>query len=170
MTRAYLFGVLHDATERNTTYRIASKSKAYCEFLKRGIKQLGFKAWTYKEGKQRNLWIVEFSKSLLRDITISSKRDKIDYIRGYFDTEGGIAKSPRIRYYLYLAQKNKADLLQVKEYLEELGISCGVIHNPSKKVDPDYWRFFVKAKSYSDFASLIGSDHPEKSGYLRMKI
>ena len=170
MTRAYLFGVLHDATARNTTYRIASKSKAYCEFLKKGIAQLGARAWIYKEGKQRNLWIVEFSKSLLRDTVVSSELDKIDYARGYFDTEGGIAKSPQVRYYLYFAQKNKADLRQVKKYLEELGISCGVMHNPSKRVDPDYWRFFVKAESYNDFARHIGSDHPEKSRFLRMKI
>jgi hypothetical protein len=166
----YLFGVLHDATERQTTYRVASKCKAFCEFLSKGIRKIGFGAWVYKEGKDRNLWIVEFSKNLLKEVKIKSKQNKIDYIRGYFDTEGGIAKNPNVRYYIYFAQKDKKDLLQVKKFLEELKISCGKLHNPSRKVDPDYWRFFVRAKSYEDFARLINSSHPEKRKYLRMKI
>ena len=151
MTRAYLLGVLHDATERNTTYRIASKSRAYCEFLKRGIEQLDSRAWIYKEGKQRDLWVVEFSKSLLRDVKINSEQDKIDYARGYFDTEGGIAKSPKVRYYLFLAQKNKVDLLQVKTYLEEFGISCGVMHNPRKKGGSGFLGIFLKGKVITSF-------------------
>lgn len=170
ITKAYLLGMLHDATERKTTYRITSKSLEFCKFLRAGIENLGPNAWIYKEGRNRNLWIVEFSKSLLKDIFISSKQDKIDFVRGYFDSEGGIAKSPRVRYYIYFAQKNKKDLLQVRGFLEEIGISCGTVHNPSKKVDPDYWRFFVRAKSYEDFAKTINSNYPEKRKYLRMKI
>lgn len=169
VTKTYLLGVLHDATERRTTYRIASRSLNYCKFLKKGIKNLNSGAWIYKEGKNRNLWIVEFPKSLLNGAKIKSKQDKIDYIRGYFDTEGGIAKDPGVRYYLYFAQKDKDDLLGVKRYLTKLSISCGKIHNPSKRVDPDYWRFYIRAKSYKDFAKIIGSDHPEKRCFLRMK-
>jgi len=169
MTKAYLLGALHDATERKTTYRIAQKSKIYIDFLAKGIVSLGRKAWTYKEGKHRNLYIVEFSKSLLRDTKIRSRQDKIDYIRGYFDAEGGIARNPKVRYYLYFAQKNLSDLEEVKVYLEELGIMCGKIHNPSKKVDPEYWRFFIRAKSYEDFAKIVGSWHPVKRRFLRMK-
>jgi hypothetical protein len=157
MTEAYLLGALHDATERKTTYRIAQKSKAYIEFLAKGIKSLGRKAWMYREGKSRNLYVVEFSKSLLKGAKIRFRQDKIDYIRGYFDAEGGIARNPKVRYYLYFAQK------------EELGIACGKVHNPSKKVDPRYWRFFIRAKSYEDFAKIIGSWHPVKRRFLRMK-
>lgn len=170
MTKAYLLGVLHDAAERRTTYRIAAKSQEFCKFLAKGISKFGAKAWIYQEGKNRSMWIVEFSKSLLRGTKIQYRQNKIDYVRGYFDAEGGIAKSSRVRYYLYFAQKNKKDLMQVKRYLEELGITCGVVHNPSKRVDPSYWRFFISAKSYLDFAKIIGSDHPEKRCYLRMKI
>lgn len=170
VTKAYLFGVLHDATERRTTYRVASKSKIYCEFLSREIRKFGFRGWVYREGKNRNLWIVEFSKSTLKGTSIRSKQDKIDYIRGYFDTEGGIAKSPKVRYYIYFAQKDKKDLLEARDFLEEIGISCGRMHNPSKRVDPNYWRFFVRARSYSNFARIINSSHPEKRKYLRMKI
>ena len=169
MTKAYLLGALHDATERKTTYRLAQKSREYIEFLAKGIKSLGRKAWIYKEGKSRDLYIVEFSKSILLGVKIRSRQDKIDYIRGYFDTEGGVARNPRVRYYLYFAQKDLDDLREVRQYLEELGIACGKIHNPSKKVDPNYWRFFIRAKSYKDFAKIIGSWHPVKRRFLRVK-
>ncbi len=170
MTKQYLLGVLHDATIRNTTYRIATKSRNFADYLAREIQKFGVRAWIYKKGKYRDLWIVEFSKTLLQNMSIQSLRDKIEYVRGYFDAEGGIAKNTHVRYYLYFAQKNKTDLLQVKRYLEECGIDCRVMHNPSKRIDPNYWRFFVKAKSYADFAKIIYSDHPEKRQYLRMKI
>jgi hypothetical protein len=170
ITLAYLLGILHDSTERKTTYRIASKSRKYCFLLRDGIKSMGFGAWVYKEGKDRNLWITEFSKNVLKDVFVNTKQDKIDYSRGYFDADGGIAKSPSVRYYIYFAQKDKRDLLKVKGYLKELEINCGKIHNPSMEVDPNYWRFFVRARSYNDFAKLINSSHPDKRRYLRMKI
>ena len=58
----------------------------------------------------------------------------------------------------------------MKSYLEELGISCGAIHNPSRKVDSHYWRFYVLANSWKDFALKIGSLHPEKVKRFRMMI
>ncbi|OGG23795.1 hypothetical protein A3A79_01140 [Candidatus Gottesmanbacteria bacterium RIFCSPLOWO2_01_FULL_43_11b] len=170
MTKPYLLGMAHDGTSRQSTYRIATNSREFAQFLKIGIRKLHVGAWIYKEGKSRNLWIVEFPKKILRDIEIRSKNDKIEYIRGYFDAEGGIAKNSSVRYYLYFCQKDKQDLLQVKHYLEELSIHCGVIHNPSKTVDPNYWRFYISARSYNDFAKIIGSVHPEKRQFLRMKI
>jgi len=74
--------------------------------------------------------------------------------------------------YFQFSQKDKADLNQVKVYLEELGMSSGVIHNPSKKVDDNYWRFFVSRKSHFDFMKTIYSFHPRKMRQmdLRMKI
>ena len=73
-------------------------------------------------------------------------------------------------YMLTLVALIKKDLKQVKDWLEQLGIKCGSIHNPSKKVDPNYWRFFIGVKSYERFARIIGSWHPVKSHFLRMKI
>lgn len=166
VTRPYLLGVLHDATKRKSTYRIASKSRVYCQLLEEGIKNLGMSAWVYREGSNRNVWVTEFSKSLLTGADVKTRQDKIDYLRGYFDAEGGIAKTKTVRYYLYFAQKNKSDLEQVWRYLEELGIACGRMHNPSKKVDPHYWRFYISAKSYNDFARVVGSNHPEKFKFL----
>jgi hypothetical protein len=170
ITKAYLLGVLHDATVRKTTYRIATKNLEFAKILKKGIKDLGRKAWIYKEGKNRNLWIVEFSRSFLGKVFLKSKQDKIDYIRGYFDAEGGIAKSQNVRFYIYFCQKNKYELLQIKDYLASFGIKSGEIHNPSKRVDPNYWRFYIGVKSYIKFSEIIGSNHPEKLSNLRMKI
>ena len=170
MTKAYLLGALHDGTVRRFTYRIVQKEQEYIEFLVREITNLGQKAWMYKEGKTRNLYVAEFSRSFLKDFVIETTQDKIDYIRGYFDAEGGVSRDPKVRYYLYFAQKNLKDLEQVKEYLEELKIKCGSTHNPSKKADPNYWRFFISIQSYDQFAKLIGSWHPVKSHFLRMKI
>lgn len=170
ITKTYLLGILHDATERKNTFRIATKSNDFAKILVNGIHLLGSGAWIYREGKNRDLWIVEFSKSFLKNTRIFSKKDKINYLRGYFDAEGGIAKNSNVRYYLYFCQKDKKDLKKGREYLEELGISCGKLHNPSKRVDPNYWRFFISVKSYKDFAKIIGSLHPDKEKYLRMKI
>ena len=80
ITKAYLLGVLHDATVRKTTYRVATKSREFAEIIKQGINTLGRNAWIYKEGKSRNLWIVEFSKSLLKKMRIISKQNKLDFI------------------------------------------------------------------------------------------
>jgi len=170
MTKAYLLGALHDGTVRKLTYRIVQKDQEYIEFLVKGIRALGHNAWMYKEGKTRQLYVAEFSKALLKDVTITSQQDKIEYIRGYFDAEGGISRDPKVRYYLYFAQRNLEDLEQVKRFLEEFGIICGKIHNPSKNIDPNYWRFFISIKSYEKFAQMIGSWHPIKSHFLRMKI
>lgn len=170
VTKAYILGALHDSTERKYTYRISQKSKDYVEIISKGIKSLGFKSWTYREGKDRNVYVVEFSKKVVSDYFISTYKDKTDYIRGYFDAEGCIPRNLNSRYYIYFAQKNKIDLLELRSYLIDVGIQCGKVHNPSKKIDPDYYRFYVLAKSHKRFSNLVGSLHPEKSKYLRMKI
>lgn len=39
------------------------------------------------------------------------------------------------------------------------------------EVDPNYWRFYVRANSHKAFAETIGSWHPRKAGiFQRMKI
>jgi len=142
MSKAYLLGVMHDSTERKTTYRITSKEQ----------------------------YFVEFSKKLVQNTQIISKKDKIEYIRGYFDAEGSVPKSRDSRFYIYFSQKNKKDLEELKSYIESLGIICGKTHNPSIKKDPEYWRFYISCKPYDSFIELIGSWHPTKSQHLRVKI
>ena len=67
MSKAYLLGVMHDSTERKTTYRISSKEKTYIQLLANMIHEMGHNAWTYREGKTRNLYVVEFSKRVIND-------------------------------------------------------------------------------------------------------
>jgi len=63
LTKAYLLGVLHDSTERKTTYRISQKSKKFVKFIAQEIKNLGRKAWDNQENKNRDVYVVEFSKT-----------------------------------------------------------------------------------------------------------
>ena len=170
MSKAYLLGVMHDSTERKKTYRISSKDNTFIQFLANMIHKMGFKAWTYREGKTRNMFIVEFSKKVISNTVIENEQQKIDYIRGYFDAEGSTPRSENVRFYIYFAQKDKCDLEQLKSYLTDLGIICGKTHNPSKLKDPNYWRFFISCKSYKLFIKKIGSMHPIKSQLLRKKI
>ena len=170
ITKAYLLGLIHDATKRKTTYRIAQKNADFLKKVSGQMKFLGINSWIYREGKSRNVWILEFSSKFLDGTKIVNKQNRIDYLRGYFDAEGGIAKLPSVRFYLYYCQKNKQELVQLKSYLKTLGISCGVIHNPSRLRDPDFWRFYVATNSHAKFAKIIGSSHPDKWPLLRMKI
>ncbi|MBN1462410.1 MAG: LAGLIDADG family homing endonuclease [Paludibacteraceae bacterium] len=168
--KAYLLGVLHDATARKYTYRVSQKSLSFIKMLKEGINKIGYNAWFYKEGKNRDVYVVEFARKVTDSHKVTSLEEKIAYIRGYFDTEGGIPRKTNSRYYIYFAQKDKRDLLQVKRYLADVGIACGKTHNPSILNDPEYFRFYILSKSHNDFAQIIGSWHPEKIKYLRMKI
>jgi intein-encoded DNA endonuclease-like protein len=93
------------------------------------------------------------------------------YMRGFFDAEGGVPRNGK-RFYIQLAQKDYAKMSAVKKILREIGIESGKIHNPSKRVDPDYWRIFVPVRHHRAFAERIGSWHPVKSKIFseRMKI
>lgn len=172
MSKEYLLGALHDGTERSETFRIGQRSRNYLVFLSRIIRKMGFGSWIYREGKNRKLFVLEFTKSKLKlnEVALDSPTKIVDYVRGYFDAEGGIAHNSTVRFYIYFAQKNKEDLTQVRNFLLGFGIKCGRIHNPSAKKDPDYWRFYISSESYQDFARKIGSWHPVKSRILRMKI
>jgi intein-encoded DNA endonuclease-like protein len=99
-----------------------------------------------------------------------SRKEKIAYIKGFFDAEGGIPHSSSDRFYIQLCQKDKKKIEALKEILEELNISTGKIHNPSKRVDPEYWRVYVLASSHQKFMSIIGSYHPKKIKRIKMRM
>lgn len=173
MSIAYIKGLLHDATKRRKTLRIAQKSKPFLERVKTLLEGMSCQSWIYREGRERGVHILEFSRSRLPGLdncSFETSKEKLDYIRGYFDAEGGIAKSAKVRFYIYFAQKNFEDLKMVRNFLTQLGIGCGNIHNPSKKVDPKYFRFYVSTEFHRKFARVVGSRHPEKSYILGKKI
>jgi hypothetical protein len=169
MSRSYLLGALHDGTARHRTFRISQKEEAYVSFLKRLIESLGGCAWTYREGKTRDLYVVEFSRSFMGPHQVRSRLDVIDYVRGYFDAEGGVSSDPRSPY-VYFAQKDRKDLEELRGFLLSLAIEVGRIHNPSRRVDPDYWRFYLRRSSLRRFEALVGSWHPRKSKLLQTMI
>lgn len=170
----YCLGALHDATHnhKHQTFRYSQSSIKWLRLMQEIFAKLNHKSWIYREGRDRFVWILETSAKLDQSKKPVNIAEKIAYIRGYFDAEGGMPKSNRSFLYFQFCQKDKIDLQEVKKYLEEINIICGKIHNPSKNVDPNYWRFFVSRVSHSRFMELIGSWHPRKAKQieLRMKI
>ncbi len=171
---AYLHGAMHDATlNKGNRVRFGQKYPKWLETLKDLLCLVEVNSWIYKEGKDRNLYILE---TVCKDLdfafdpkNLSTKGEKIAYIRGFFDAEGGIPHNNE-EFYIQLVQKDLRKMEAIKEILIKLGISCGKIHNPSIRVDPDYWRFFISRKSHREFASIIGSWHPVKSEIFSQRM
>ncbi len=158
---------MHDGTIRRRTIRISQREEAYVLFLRDLILRLGRRASTYREGRSRHVYVVEFSRSLIDDVELRTRKDSIDYIRGYFDAEGGLPQSDTGDAYLYFAQRNRKDLEALHDMLCKIGITCGKIHNPSRRIDPAYWRFYVSRGSIPRFARYVGSWHPRKAPLLQ---
>jgi len=167
VSRAYLLGAMHDGTVRPRTLRISQREEAYVRFLRDLIIGLGRRAWTYRDGKSRHVYVVEFSRSLLNGVKLGPLRAWLDYARGYFDAEGGLPQFATGEPYLYFAQKNRKDLEALHDILCKIGITCGKIHNPSRRIDPAYWRFYVSRGSIPRFARYVGSWHPRKAPLLQ---
>ncbi|MFH1236074.1 MAG: LAGLIDADG family homing endonuclease [Parcubacteria group bacterium] len=178
IARAYLQGAFHDGTwnRTNKRTRFAQSNLGWLYILQGLLADLGHRSWIYREGKARSVYVLETQADFL-NLSFNPKRlrtteEKIAYVRGFFDAEGGIPRSPQARFYVQLVQKNRRKLEMIKDILQELGITVGKLHNPSQTVDPDYWRMFVRTRSFEDFVSTIGSWHPRKVevGRARMKI
>ncbi len=172
--KAYLLGALHDATfSSNKRFRYSQKGTEWLKALKALLKQIGHSSWIYKEGKERGVYVLETLAKFLdfkfNPLKFKSRGEKIHYIRGFFDAEGGIPKNDK-RFYIQLVQSDKQKLRKIKKILEELEIETGKIHNPSAKVDPEYWRMYVLAKSRKHFAKIINSWHPQKIKIFRKRM
>lgn len=175
--QAYLQGALHDGTfSSNKRFRFSQKGIEWPFVLKDCFSRLGYTSWIYREGKKRNVFVLETLADFLdfdfRPDKLRNKISHIAYIRGFFDAEGGVPHNPNDRFYIQLVQKNKKKLKMLKKLLDRLDIKTGTIHNPSKRVDPEYWRMYVAKDSYGKFIRTIGSWHPKKQSILiqRMKI
>lgn len=173
--KAYLFGALHDATfSSNKRFRFSQKGTEWLKFLQTLFKKLGYNSWLYKEGSQRSVYVLETLASFLdfafNPLELKNKSEQESYIRGYFDAEGGIPRETQARFYIQLTQSDKEKLRKIKKVLIDLGINTGKIHNPSKAIDPDYWRIYVLRDSQERFVKVIGSWHPRKIATLRKRI
>jgi hypothetical protein len=175
---AYLQGALRDGTRssRHNTHRIGQADRRWLETIGLTLDRLGHRWWIYREGRTRAFWILETSAPFLsvrfNAAPLIGTSEGLCYVRGYFDAEGGMPRDPSARLYLQLCQKDRANLETAREILESWAIRCGRVHNPSVRVDPDYWRFYVRAGSHQRFMTTVGSWHPRKRQLLdnRMKI
>jgi hypothetical protein len=167
-TKSYLLGALHDGTfnKLRKTHRFSQANIEWLLFLQRCLTDLGYNSWIYKEGKTRNVYVLETSAKFLsidfNPSKLSTKTEKIAYIRGFFDAEGGIPRNSEARFYIQLVQKNRSKLEWILYTLTDIKINCGVIHTPSKRIDPYYFRFFIATRSHKKFGNIIGSWHPRK--------
>jgi LAGLIDADG-like domain len=174
--KAYLQGALKDATPSSLhgTHRYGQSDRAWLERIADLLGALGHRSWIYREGRDRNYWIVETSAKFLSvsfdPSSLMGTRPGLSYVRGYFDADGGMPTSSEARLYLQFCQKDRVSLERVHEILRHEGIDSGRIHNPSARVDPDYWRFFVRAKSHQDFLTRVGSWHPRKQAQIRARV
>jgi hypothetical protein len=175
---AYLQGALQDGTRSplHKTHRIGQSDPAWLDLLQNILLLLHCRGWIYREGKTRRYWILETTAPFLSTdfdaLPLVGTPQGLLYVRGYFDAEGGMPQDPAARFYLGISQKNRASLDTVRAILESWGIACGRVHNPSHKVDPDYWRFYIRRESHGRFLTLVGSWHPRKRRLvdIRMKI
>lgn len=159
---AYLVGAMHDGTFNplHKTVRIAQADTRWLHVLQLLFRTLGHRSWIYREGT-RNVWVVE-SICRLQQGTFIIAKEQTAFVRGYFDAEGGVPMASNARFYVQFVQKNLEDLARVRDAMAAMGMRCGTIHNPSERVDPDYWRFYVLASSHHDFIVRINSWHPRK--------
>ncbi len=176
VARAYLQGAFHDGTWNRTNQRtrFAQSNLGWLYILKVLLADLGYTSWIYHEGKARSVFVLETQANFL-DLHFNPQEletidEKIAYVRGFFDAEGGTPRDPRARFYVQLVQNDYQKLETIKHLLDQLGIMVGQIHNPSVSVDPDYWRMFVRTQSLVDFVSIIGSWHPRKVKELRVRM
>lgn len=173
-TKSYFLGALHDATfSSNKRFRFSQKGTGWLKLLKSLLKKIGYNSWIYQEGKKRSVYVLEtladFLDFKINPLKLKTKKEQVCYIRGFFDAEGGIPKNNK-RFYIQLVQSNRKKLQQIKMILAELGIKTGKIHNPSKMVDPYYWRMYVLAESQKKFAEIIGSFHPMKKPIFKKRM
>ena len=170
----YLQGALHDASRnKRTRIRFVQKGSEWLDVLKNLLQTLGHKSWMYREGKDRDVYALETTARFLDfslDPVLLKEQERIAYIRGFFDAEGGIPRNLQSTFYIQLVQKDPEKIAKLKAMLLGLNISTGVIHNPSERVDPDYWRIFVSTKSHGQFVKRIGSWHPRKYLVLRERM
>jgi len=164
--RAYLLGALHDASlNKKKRYRFTQKYVEWLNLLQKLFQETGYKSWIYREGN-RDVHTLETLASFLDfsfdPLTLDTDAEKSAYIRGFFDAEGGVPRNPEADFYIQLVQKDRAKIEKLVNMLGTLGISTGKIHNPSERVDPNYWRIYVSWRSHKDFALKVGSWHPLK--------
>ena len=164
---AYMHGAIHDGyiytgKSKGKVAVFTQKNKTWLENIKGIIEENNGKAWIFP---QRDIHVLETKfGSLFQPRMLSSNKEKLEYISGFFDAEGGIPKDLQARFYIQFVQKSKKELQEVADILGEFGIECGKLHQYDEK--SKCWRFFVKSNSWLKCIELLNSRHPEKRARL----
>jgi hypothetical protein len=166
-----LHGAARDGTfnRRHKTWRISQSNQPWLRLLQCQIDRLGRKAWLYREGL-RSVWVLETKLDLSEPDSYPSRGERMSFARGYFDAEGGVPRALSARFYIQFVQKDHHDLSRLRRLLVAEGIGCGRLHNPSQRVDPDFWRFYVSAGYLATFGRAVGSWHPRKRAILAARL
>ena len=161
--RAYLDSASRDGTFNllHRTWRVSQRGTAWLDILQVILDKLGRRSWIYREGT-RSVFTLETTADLRSRAVADDPHLAAAFVRGYFDAEGGVPRDPQARFYVQFVQRDLLDLATVRESVMSLGIECGRLHNPSFRVDPEYWRFYVRAASAQMFIESVGSWHPRK--------
>src|SRR2546430_8426779 len=97
--KAYLQGALKDATPSalHGTHRFGQSDRAWLERIKDLLGALGHRSSIYREGRDRNYWIVETSAEFLavgfHPSPLIATREGLGCVRGYFYPDGGMSHS-----------------------------------------------------------------------------
>ena len=197
MNAAYIIGALRDGCfTRNKKYyvyrvRIYQKNKEWLEKVADKFHEAFGKMPTIKHDKRDGVWcLILDSKSIYQKLLDMSefpgnqkiwktpkfvleapKEIKKEYIRGFFDAEGGVPhiekkKQEQKNIRVYFSQVNKEALVGLKGLIEEFGIKCGKISGPYFKKGFEYPTYGLRihgTKEVTKFSMFIGSLHPEKN-------
>lgn len=193
---AYIIGALRDGcftkNEKYYVYRIRiyQKNKEWLEKVSDIFYNAFGKIPTIKHDKRDNVWcLILDSKSIFQKlvkisefpgnqrtwklpkfISEASEEIKKEYIRGFFDAEGGVPhiekkeqEQKNIR--IYFSQVSEEALIELKRLIEEFGIKCGKVSGPYFKKgfeNPTYGLRIHGISEVAKFSMIIGSLHPEK--------
>jgi intein-encoded DNA endonuclease-like protein len=187
---AYLLGALRDATidvreGKNYEIKIAQKETAWLRLLQKLFeKNFGVKGniTKHRDGYEilrmngRNFvkTVIDLSEiktpqdtwNTPKIIKSQSLEIKINYLRGFFDAEGGLPRDPKNakQKYISFSQKNRESI----EFLRNILIECNF--KPTNiTFCGKVWEFrLTRKKNLSDFCKNIGSWHGDKK--VRLKI
>ncbi len=166
-TVAYLFGALHDGyiytgKSKGKVAVFTQKERGWLENIKKMIRPYGKSAWIFK---QRQIFILETKFAELfqpYDFETFTYEEKIAFISGFFDAEGGIPMKPEeTRAYIQFVQKKPKILEKIRDCLNGMGINCGILHIYDKGRS-NCWRFFVRTDSLFRCIHVLKSKHPSK--------
>ena len=200
---AYLLGALRDGnlyeSKKHNVYRIRiyQKNKTWLKIIDNLFSKVIGEKTIWLKDPRKDLWYIQIGKKHLYEkirkivkssyeipevIKNSSLNCQVEYVRGFFDAEGGILRIENYEHNKILLQEklqdirinfgqiNKESLNFIKMVLEKLSISSGKICGPYFKNNnskPFYQLNIYGIKNLIKFHDFVGTLHPLKQ--MRMK-